>query len=83
MGAELLADIHSHMGVLQISALEELSLYGTEITDEGLSTLAALPNLRYLTVTNTRVTSKGVARFKKMCPPCQVRNEDVVGEDSQ
>jgi hypothetical protein len=83
MGAELLADIHSHMGVLQISALEELSLYGTEITDEGLLTLAVLPNLRNLTVTNTRVTSKGVARFKKMCPQCQVRNEDVVGEDSQ
>jgi hypothetical protein len=39
--------------------LEELDLNGTQITDEGLAVVAALPNLKTLRIARTKITDEG------------------------
>jgi hypothetical protein len=65
----------------QLPDLKELSLFGTQVTDDGLQSLTALPNLSSVVVTKTQVTADGIARFKKICPQCQVWTEKVEGFD--
>jgi hypothetical protein len=50
-------------GVLEnlkgMDRLEELDLNGSQITDEGLAVVAALPNLKTLRIARTKVTDEG------------------------
>jgi len=48
--------------------LESLNLYGTEITDEALSTIEKLPNLEKLFLWQTKVTAKGVENLQVKLP---------------
>jgi hypothetical protein len=55
-----------------MTQLEELSLYGTRITDDGIQKLKTLKNLRRLKINQSRVTSDGVRRLQKELPNCAI-----------
>ncbi|MEC8928484.1 MAG: hypothetical protein VX705_04645 [Verrucomicrobiota bacterium] len=63
------AGIASLMG---LSQLEYINLYGTGISDKALDQLTGLKNLRKLYVWQTKVTSEGVAKFKKARPEVKI-----------
>ncbi|CAM6054795.1 unnamed protein product [Sphagnum tenellum] len=54
------------------SFIEHITLAYTEITDRAMPRLAALPALRHLDVTGTKVTAAGVEAFKAIKPGCKV-----------
>lgn len=56
----------------QLSRLEWLDLCGIKVEDSALEVVSAIPSLRQLDVRNTKVTSKGVARFRNARPDCEV-----------
>jgi internalin A len=45
-------------------------LDGTNVTDTGLKELAAIKQLRFLHLNETKVTDKGVEELKKALPEC-------------
>jgi hypothetical protein len=47
-------------------------LYGTNITDVGLTALAKCPNLKVVFVWQTKITKQGVSTLKKSLPNVQV-----------
>src|SRR5262249_34469818 len=47
----------------QLSSLEYLNLYGTEVSDAGLETLQSLPKLKQIYVWQTKVTPAAVTSF--------------------
>lgn len=66
----------------ELKNLEDLSLYGTQVTDKGILQLTALPRLINLVVSETAVTEDGVNVFKSRCPKCQVhRDNEEEGAD--
>lgn len=54
----------------KLTALEDVSLYGTNVTDQELLRLASLPKLKNVVVTNSKVTDLGAAKFKELRPDC-------------
>lgn len=54
--------------------IEVLYLNSTMISDTGLLYLAPAVNLREVVVTGTKVSSVGIATFKKTHPQCRIRN---------
>jgi hypothetical protein len=57
----------------EIPSLEEIELYETRVTDEGLMHLAGRhPRLSILNIHGRAVTKEGVARFKRARPSVQV-----------
>ena len=59
-----------------LTGLQELNLYGTNITDRGLLRLARLRKLSNLIVTNSKVTEAGAAKFKELRPDCKLHYGD-------
>ena len=55
-----------------MTELEELGLSGNAITDAGLTHLAELPNLKRVTLYDTKVTDAGVDKFRKALQDCYV-----------
>jgi hypothetical protein len=51
-----------------------LILDDTEVTDEGLEQLQALPRLTWLKLTKTLVTADGVAKLKLALPSLKIDN---------
>lgn len=66
--------------LLPLTSLEELNLYGTNLTDAGLLRLVALPQLQNLVVTHTKVTAEGVTQFSKKRPQCKIHTKDDVDD---
>ena len=59
-------DTHGDEGVQHLSRLKslyDLSLNGTDVTNAALAELAAWPNLRYLGLSQTAITSAGVEKL--------------------
>lgn len=52
--------------------LEELLIEYTPVTDAGLSHLHQLKQLKFICLTGTRVTAKGVADLRTALPNCQI-----------
>jgi len=44
----------------------------TPITDAGLNALSGLSQLRFLALTDTKVTEAGAAKLKKALPHCEI-----------
>jgi hypothetical protein len=42
------------------------------VTDIGIQELAALNNLKLLTIDGTKVTDRGVSELQKTLPKCQI-----------
>jgi hypothetical protein len=59
--------------------LKRLNVAGTGITDEGLVALGRLPNLEWICVNRTQVTSQGVATLKGTRPDVEVMNGSEPG----
>jgi hypothetical protein len=60
-----------------MTSLGLLELRGTRITDVCVVLLATLTGLTELDVSETRVTSDGVARLKAALPKCQIAAEGL------
>ena len=59
-------------GGLLVPELEDLNLNLTEVSDEALEYLKALPNLKWLSVHRTKVSRQGAASMKKSNPKLEV-----------
>ena len=59
-----------------LPALEQLNLYGTNITDEGLKQLASFKNLSVIYLRKTKVTANGIEQFKKERPNITIEMGD-------
>ena len=55
--------------------LRNLKLSGSDLTDAGLSQLAKIVVLRWLSVVGTQVTQAGVEEFKRQVPRCYVASD--------
>ncbi len=51
--------------LMSLSALRELSLLRTEVTDQGLLMLSKLPSLSRVHTYGTKVTKEGQKEFKR------------------
>jgi Leucine Rich repeat len=56
--------------------LQTLSLEGTGITDASIETLLALRTLTDLDVTDTKMTSDGIARLRQLRPKWEIHSSD-------
>ena len=52
--------------------LEQVNLYGTNITDKGLIALSQCPNLKVIYLWQTKTTAVGIAQLKKALPNVQI-----------
>jgi hypothetical protein len=52
--------------------LESINLYGTKVTDAGVSRLSTLPNLKRLYLWQTAVTPAAVKTLKEKLPDCEI-----------
>jgi len=52
----------------ELPELGELNLIGADVTDAGLAHVVALPNLSYLKVYRTRITSDGLRKLRSQRP---------------
>lgn len=66
----------------KLSKLDELSIHGTSVTDDGLRHLESLPNLELIRTNHSKVTSVGLARLKRALPQCTIRIGDSVQASS-
>jgi hypothetical protein len=57
-----------------LTALESLSLDGTDVSDASIPLLARLHRLRYLNVQSTGVTRAGVERLHESLPACEIHS---------
>jgi len=55
-----------------MKSLRTLDLADTSISDAGLTSLSAIPGLRNLYLTGSRVTEAGVQTFVQQRPNCKV-----------
>ena len=62
--------------IKQLSQLEQLNLYGTNISDEGLIQLTSLKNLSQIYLWKTKVTMSGIEQFKKIHPKVTIEIGD-------
>jgi hypothetical protein len=62
--------------VMQLSQLEHLNLYGTNLSDEGIIQLTDLKNLSVLYLWKTKVTLNGIEQFKKLNPKVTIEIGD-------
>ena len=53
-------------------SLQDLSLAGTPVSDEGLAHLKGLKKLTVLHLAGSLVTPEGIADFKEAVPGCKV-----------
>lgn len=61
------------IGVLSsMKNLEQLSLYGTDVTDGAITSLARMPNLKQVNLTATLMSVDGIQRLKRLSPDLQV-----------
>jgi hypothetical protein len=58
--------------VRRMSKLIHLSLFATQITDDGLPNLYGLKNLTALDVRHTALTAKGIAQLRAALPDCKI-----------
>ena len=58
--------------VSHLTRLTDLSLYGTDITDEGLSQLNSLTRLSSLTLSETLATDQGISVLQSELPNCSI-----------
>jgi hypothetical protein len=58
--------------VRRMSGLIHLSLFGTQITDEGLPNLYGLKKLTALDVRHTALTATGIAQLRAALPDCNI-----------
>ncbi len=67
----------------KLSYVEVLDFHGSsDLNDFSLEYFSKLPRLRSLNVENTRVTSEGVAAFRKQAPGCDIRvTEGLLGAE--
>ncbi len=56
----------------RLPALDTLLLRGAGITDDAVPSLAALPRLRQLALTETSVSKEAVATLQKALPSCRI-----------
>ncbi|WP_236625803.1 leucine-rich repeat domain-containing protein [Rhodopirellula baltica] len=54
------------------SSVETLWLTGTNLTDQAIDTLAALPRLQTIDIQRTKITEQGLQRFRQAKPNCQL-----------
>jgi hypothetical protein len=52
--------------------LDFINLFGTEVSDAGLASLAGIKTLRNVYLYETKVTDAGVAKLKTALPQAQV-----------
>ncbi len=53
--------------------LEELNLWNaTRVTDDLIPVLAALPNLKWVDLTGTKVSDAGRAKLRETNPNCRI-----------
>jgi hypothetical protein len=52
--------------------LESINLYGTKVTDAGVSKLSAMPNLRRLYLWQTAVTPGAIKILREKLPKCEI-----------
>ena len=55
-----------------MTKLKRLSLFETNVTDEGLQHLKGLTNLQSLHLTHTFVTASGVFKLQQALPKCKI-----------
>ena len=55
-----------------LTALTELRLARTDLTDASVATLSGFRNLRYLDAYHTLITEPGIERLKKALPACRI-----------
>jgi len=55
-----------------LTGLTKLWLHDTEVSDDGLKSLAELKELRQLMIYNTRVTAKGFEYLHAKLPGCLI-----------
>ena len=58
--------------MLKLPSLESINLYGTKVTDAGVSRLSTLPNLKRLYLWQTAVTPAAVKTLKEKLPDCEI-----------
>ncbi len=74
---------HMAPAIAKLSYVEVLDFHGSsDLNDFSLEYFSKLPRLRSLNVENTRVTSEGVAAFRKQAPGCDIRvTEGLLGAE--
>jgi hypothetical protein len=55
-----------------LEKLERLNLVGTDVSDEGLQSLAAIRSLRQLFIFNSQVTPQGVVSIRGKLPEVSI-----------
>jgi len=58
----------------QLPKLEQLNLYGTAVTDEGIQQLATYPQLKVVYLWKTKVTPQGIERLKRAKPTLKIED---------
>jgi len=56
-----------------MTALQDLILDGTMVTDAGIAKLSTLTKLKTLSVSQTSVTAEGMAALQKALPNVKIR----------
>jgi len=59
--------------IAKLSALGELELWGTGISDAGLAHLVSLKKLTTVDVSDTRVTHRSRSQLRQALPGCRVQ----------
>ena len=62
--------------LVQLSALDHLDLTLSNVSDDGIQTLATLKSLRSLVLRKTPVTPAGIAALQKALPNCKIAWDD-------
>ena len=65
----------------KLKYLEYLNLFGTKITDKGITELSGLKNLRKLYVWQTGVSKEGIHQLLKSLPELEVYTGVEIGEN--
>jgi serine/threonine protein kinase len=63
--------------LLHLRHIQTLVLDRNPINDEGLLKLAALPNLKHLSVRLCNISAQGAAKFARLKPNCTLAIEDI------
>ncbi len=63
--------------LVDVPGIEEVRLDLTDVTDDGMKSLAKLKNLKSLTVSGGRVSQAGLKKFREAPPNCTVDTERI------
>jgi len=67
------ASLQRLQGLKYLCALQQLSLAGTDVSDQSVPFLVELTQLRILDLRKTQVTGGGVATLQRQLPNCTIR----------